>query len=73
METSAFIDLNSLNGEARKELESFYEYLVFKYKSSGNKKKKGESKKQKFEKFADEHLINLPEDYKFNRDELHER
>jgi hypothetical protein len=30
MEYTTYIDVNSLTGEAMKELESFYEYLVFK-------------------------------------------
>jgi len=73
MDYTAFIDLNSLTDEAKNELESFYEYLVFKYKKKVKRKTIGENKKEKFEKFADKHLINLPENFKFNRDEAHER
>ena len=73
MDYTAFIDLNSLTGEAKKELESFYEYLIFKYKKKIKRKPDEENKKEKFEKFANNHLINLPENFKFNRDEAHER
>ena len=31
MEYSAFINLNSLSEEAKKELKIFYEYLIYKY------------------------------------------
>ena len=65
--------MNSLTDEAKKELESFYEYIVFKYKKKVERKINEENKKEKFETFANKHLINLPENFKFNRDELHER
>ena len=37
MDYTAFIDINSLTEEARKELENFYEYLIFKYKNTFKK------------------------------------
>ncbi len=73
MDYNSFIDINSLSEEARKELESFYKYLVFKYGGKKKRKTDLEKKKEDFLKFADKHLIDLPEDYKFNREELHER
>ena len=73
MEYSAYINLNSLTDEARKELESFYEYLVFKYRKKTKMKTEVESKKEQFFRFVENHSYNLPENYKFNREELHER
>jgi len=73
MDYSSFMDLNSLSEEARKELESFYEYLVFKSKKKTSRKNNKESKKEQFMRFADKHLIELPDDYKFNREEANER
>lgn len=73
MDYSAFIDLSMLNDDAKKELEIFYKYLLFKYRE---KRQDDESKKQKTERlksFADENLIYLPKDYKFNRQEANER
>ena len=73
MDYTAFIDINSLTEEARKELESFYEYLVFKYKKKIKRKTDEENKKEQFFRFVENHSYNLPENYKFNREELHER
>ena len=65
---SSFIDLNALSEEAKKELESFYEYLIFKYKSL--KKEKNKSKKEN-DKFS---AIQLDtKGFKFNREEANER
>jgi hypothetical protein len=74
MEHSAFINLDLLSPEARKELETFYEFLLFKYRK--NKKKQNEDSSEKanqFKDFADKHLISLPGDYTFNREEANER
>ena len=49
MDYTAFIDMNSLTEEAKKELESFYTYLIFKYKKKMFKKKKAD--KKNFEDF----------------------
>ena len=68
MEYSSFIDLNSLSEDARKELESFYEYLIFKYQ----KIKKRKTKSQ----YAKPRLSAIQIDtrgFKFNRDEANER
>ncbi len=73
MEYSSFIDLSSLSEDAVKELKSFYEYLVFKSPKKTSRKNNNESKKEQFVKFADKHLIELPDDYKFNREEANER
>jgi len=70
MEYSAFIDMNLLSEEAKIELENFYEYLLFKYK---RKKRKDNSEVERFEDFANKHLIELPDDYKFDRYEAHKR
>ena len=69
MEYSAFINLNSLTDEAKKELESFYEYLIFKYTKI--KKKEfvdGHNNKRSFT------AIQLDtKNFKFNREEANER
>lgn len=68
MDYSAFIDLNSLTEEARKELESFYEYLVFKYNKIKKHKSESHHEKNKFS------AIRLDtKGFKFNRDEANER
>ncbi|MBC8485459.1 MAG: hypothetical protein H8D45_05405 [Bacteroidetes bacterium] len=70
MDYSAFIDLNSLTEEVRKELEGFYEYLVFKYRQKSFKKKKKDN--CPFEKFLSNPIKS--EDFKFlNREERNER
>jgi hypothetical protein len=74
MEHSAFINIDLLSQEAKKELETFYEYLLFKYKQP-RKAKQDDAGTQikKFREFADSHLIHLPADYKFDREEANER
>ncbi len=61
------IDMDILPEEVKKHLIDFYEYLVNKYG-----KKKLKDKKVFFESVK-VHSFKLPEDYKFNREELHER
>ena len=61
------IDINVLPEEVKKQLLDFYEYLVNKYG-----KKKLKDKKEFFESVK-VHSFKLPKDYKFNREELHER
>ncbi len=59
------IDLEVLPDDAKRELIDFYEYLVRKY----GKKKRVEE----FLAFVEKHRIELPKDYKFDREEIHER
>jgi len=61
------IDIDILPQKIKRELLDFYEYLVNKYAGKKLKDKKAffESRKT--------HLFKLPEGYKFNREELHER
>lgn len=74
MEYSAYININDLADEAKKELELFYEYLLFKYKQPKQEKKATPGNKvERFKTFADQHLIDLPADYKFSREEANER
>lgn len=65
------LDLLKLPEAARQELFTFYEFLIFKYQTQADT---GRSKKQ--------HILSdifkeakgvLPEQYTFNREELHER
>jgi len=68
MSNTAFIDMNSLTDEAKKELEIFYEYLIFKYKKT--KKKKVDFYKGK-KNFSAIQLDTIG--FKFNREEANER
>jgi hypothetical protein len=61
------INMDILPEEVKKQLLDFYEYLANKYG-----KKKLKDKKVFFESVK-LHSFKLPEDYKFNREELHER
>ena len=64
MDLSNYIDINSLPGEARKELKTFYDFLLFKYK----RKKSGKQNKRTF------NAIQLDtKNFKFNRDQANER
>ncbi len=58
------IDLDILPDDAKKELIDFYEYLVKKYKRRENVELLEIYKK---------YNIKLPPDYKFDREEIHER
>ena len=70
MDYSAYINLNSLTEEARKELESFYEFLIFKYKQKSFIKKKKDNRP--FEKFLSTPIKS--NDFKIlNREERNER
>jgi hypothetical protein len=61
------INMDILPEEVKKQLLDFYEYLANKYG-----KKKLKDKKVFFESVK-LHSFKLPEDYKLNREELHER
>lgn len=65
------IDMSVLPKEVKKELLDFYKYLVIKYRKK-EPKQKSFLKKSFFESLK-KHSFKLPEDYKFNREELHER
>ena len=65
---SAFIDLDSLTDEAKSELKSFYEYLLFKYKRSKKKKLNVVNSSTKFT------AIQLDtKGFRFDREEANER
>ncbi len=79
MATVKALDLERLPEHARTELSDFYSFLVKKYGGSVKKKYShripSDLEKQKsrfFEKVAS-HVVTIPSDYQFNRDELHER
>jgi hypothetical protein len=67
-EEIARIDLEVLPEEVRKELKNFYTYLLVKY---GRECK--ELRKMLFFELVRRHSFVLPEEYKFDREELHER
>ena len=67
---SHVIDPLSLPEKAQQELVAFYEFLLFKYQ----KKIHSQSEKQMILKsIFQEANGKLPENYTFNREELHER
>ncbi len=59
------LDLDVLPDDAKRELIDFYEYLKEKYGKKG--------KKERFFDFVEKHKFKLPKDYKFDREEAHER
>jgi len=65
--TKREIDLEVLPEEARKELIDFYEYLISKYKRRAKRAKKG------LKEILSGPVGILPDNYKFNREEAHER
>ena len=71
--TKQKIDLEVLPEEARKEMMDFYEYLLNKYAKAKKEKTTMEKRKLQFFESVKEHSFVLPENYRFNREELHER
>ncbi|MEW6107764.1 MAG: DUF2281 domain-containing protein [Nitrospirota bacterium] len=67
------IDIDILPDEVKKELIDFYEFLLKKYGKKNFKLKSPVKDKRVFFESVKKHAINLPKDYKFNREELHER
>lgn len=67
------IEIDILPDEVKKELLDFYEYLVTKYVKKQMELKSSISNKKAFFESVKKHAVKLPEDYKFNREELHER
>jgi len=61
-----YLDLETLPEGARKELLDFYEYLLTKYK-------KDKGKKERLKRVLSNPAGVLPEGYKFDREEAHER
>jgi len=62
------IDLTLLPENARKELIDFYEFLMEKYVRNQEN-----MKKESFFSTVKRYSFTLPPNYKFNREELHER
>ena len=58
------IDLDILPDDAKRELIDFYEYLVKKYKKTKN---------IELLEIYKRYNIKLPSNYKFDREEIHER
>lgn len=67
------IDIDILPDEVKKELLDFYEYLITKYGKKQLELKSPVKDRRVFFESVKKHVINLPKDYKFNREELHER
>jgi hypothetical protein len=67
------IDMNILPEEMKKELLDFYEYLITKYGEKQSELKVPIKDKRVFFKSVKRHSIKLPEDYRFDREKLHER
>ncbi len=68
MEYSAYISLQNFDWEARKELNSFVDFLIFKYKIGQEKNKNKNYDKKQFTALR----IDTRR-FKFNRDEANER
>ena len=67
------LDMDILPDEVKKELLDFCEFLVTKYGKKEVKLKVTEKNKKVFFASVKKHSFKLPADYKFNREELHER
>ncbi len=69
------VDLSLLYDEDKKELLLFYEYLLFKSEKKNKIKevKKENAKWDNLEKFLSENRFDLPENYKFDRNEIYDR
>lgn len=67
------LDLERLPEGARRELFDFYGYLLNKYGRGKKEKVAMEKRKTHFFESVKKHSFTLPENYKFNREELHER
>ena len=68
MDYSSFIDLNALSEDARKELKSFYDYLIFKYKRIKSNKQINQKGKTRFT------ALQLDtKGFTFSREEANER
>ena len=71
------IDMANLPENVRRELIDFYEYLLNKYSISKTPGASGEpdilKKKRLFFASIKKHSFNIPKNFKFNRDELHDR
>ena len=63
------INLKILPQEARKTLLDFYEYLVSRYRKNADKL----DKENRLKKILSNPVGVLPADYKFDREEAHER
>jgi hypothetical protein len=67
------IDMDILPDEVKKELLDFYEYLLTKYGKKQLLLKDHVKNKKAFFEAVKKHSFKLPKDYKFDREELHER
>jgi len=78
MKQSDVLNLHDLPEELKREIHDFYNYLVSKYRKKtihdkNGKKTQDAERKEAFLKSIENLKFQLPEDYTFNRDELHER
>jgi hypothetical protein len=67
------IDMDIMPEEIKNELLDFYEYLITKYGKKQLELKDNVRDKRVFFESVKKHSVRLPESYKFNREELHER
>jgi len=70
MDYSAFININDLSDEAKKELEVFYEFLIFKDKKRNSRLKN--NKKDRLKGFLSK-TIKVDQFQMLNREERNER
>lgn len=67
------IQIERLPESARNELYDFYEFLVKKYVPALSKSGSTREAKEAFFNNVTSRAFSLPADYKFDRDQLHER
>jgi hypothetical protein len=70
MQTTKQLKIDNLPAEAQRELFDFFEFLSAKYKKHAASSEKS---KQAFMQLVAKHSFNLPDGYKFSRDEIYER
>lgn len=74
---SKAMELERLPRSARRELLDFYDFLIQKYVATPHTAEKiatvKSSRRQRLQRIYEESQGKLPQDYRFNRDEAHER
>ena len=71
------MEIDRLPRSARKELLDFYDFLIQKYvakpKRAGKTAATESARRLRLQRIFDESQGKLPQDYRFNRDEAHDR
>jgi hypothetical protein len=67
------VNFERLPMDARKELMDFYEYLLAKHGKAQGREISSQKRKDRFFESVKNHTFNLPGEYRFDREEMHER